>query len=88
MRFTISGTMLRYTDYQKVVSIDAPTIDQALGALAEKHQALKPVLFDRLGQVRATHRLFMNGQPLERSDTQRAVGPDDAVDILTAVAGG
>ncbi len=88
MRFHFSGTLLRFTDYRQDLDIDAPTVDAALKALVVENPALQPVLFDGKGRVRSAHRLFVNGDPIGEADLQKALKPEDTLDIITAIAGG
>ena len=84
----VSGALLRFTDYRRVISVAAPTVQAGLIRLADEYQPLKPVLFDREGRVRATHRIFLNGEQLTRDQLSRAAGDTDSVDLLLAVSGG
>lgn len=88
MRFRISGALLRFTDYRGVLNVDAPTVEAALVKLADAHQALRKVLFDREGKVRATHRIFLNGEQLTVDMLRQPAGASDEVDLVTAISGG
>ncbi len=88
MVIRLSGTLLRFTDYQKEVHIDAPTLKEGINRLVEQYPEVGKALFDKLGQIRASHRVFVNGDVVERADIGRAVSGEDVVDILTAVTGG
>ena len=88
MMVRVSGALLRFTDYRRVISVAAPTVEAALTRLADEYQPLKPVLFDREGRVRATHRIFLNGEPLKPEQLTRPAGDADSVDLLLAVSGG
>jgi len=89
MVIRLSGTLLRFTEYQKELKIDAPTLKEGIDQLAAQFPEMGKALFDaKTGQVRASHRLFINGDPVERSSISRPVGGEDVVDILTAVTGG
>ena len=88
MLIRLSGTLLRFTDYQKELRIDAPTLKEGIDQLAAQFPEVGKALFDKTGQVRASHRLFVNGELVEKDTVGRAVGGEDVVDILTAVTGG
>ena len=88
MMVRVSGVLLRFTDYQRVVSVDAPTVEAALVKLAGEHQQLRQVLFDREGRVRATQRIFLNGEPLEPDQLASSAGEADCVELLLAISGG
>ena len=88
MTFAFSGTLLRFADYRREVAIVAPTLGEALAALAKQMPTLQPVLFDAKGSLRAVHRLFLNGEQLLALEPSRALSADDRVEVLTAIAGG
>jgi molybdopterin synthase sulfur carrier subunit len=88
MRFRFSGTLLRFTDYQKEIELDAATLRSAVAALVLAQPSLKNVIYDGQGNVRATHRLFLNGQQLFAADFDKPLAATDVVDVLTAIAGG
>jgi hypothetical protein len=84
----VSGALLRFTDYRRVISVDASTVEAALVELADEYQQLRGVLFDRGGNVRATHKIFLNGEPLEPHQLASRAGDADCVDLLLAISGG
>ena len=88
MMVRVSGALLRFTDYRRVISVDAPTVEAALVKLAGEHHPLRKVLFDREGRVRATQKIFLNGEPLEPDQLASAAGEADCVELLLAISGG
>ena len=88
MRLRISGALLRFTDYRSAIDVEAPTVEAALLQLADAHAPLRKVLFDREGRVRATHKIFLNGEQLAPDQLARPTGASDQVDLITAVSGG
>ena len=88
MNVRVNGALLRFTDYRRVISVAAPTVGAALSRLADEYQSLRPVLFDRLGRVRATHKIFLNGEQLDAEQLGRPAGDADSVDLLLAISGG
>jgi molybdopterin synthase sulfur carrier subunit len=88
MRLRISGVLLRFTDYRSTITVDAPTVEAALTKLAAEHVPLRRVLFDRRGKVRATHRIFLNGEQLSTDELSHPAGASDEVDLITAISGG
>ncbi len=88
MMVRVSGALLRFTDYRRVISVDAPTVEAALVKLTGEYQPLRKVLFDREGNVRATHKIFLNGEPLEADQLASPAGDTDSVDLLLAISGG
>jgi sulfur-carrier protein len=88
MMVRVSGALLRFTDYRRVISVDAPTVEAALVRLAGEYRPLQEALFDREGRVRATHRIFLNGEVLEPDQLASPAGDADCVDLLLAISGG
>ena len=88
MMVRVSGALLRFTDYRRAISVDAPTVEAALVKLAGEYQPLRKVLFDRDGKVRATQKIFLNGEPLEPDQLASSAGEADSVELLLAISGG
>ncbi len=88
MVFRMSGTLLRFTDYQQELVIDAPTLKEGIDQLIQQYPEVGKTLLDKMGQIRASHKVFVNGEAVDRADTNRPIGGKDIVDILTAVTGG
>jgi sulfur-carrier protein len=88
MILRISGTLLRFTDYQKELRFEAATLKDGIDQLAQQYPEVGKALLDKQGNIRASHRLFINGDAVERNDMGRAMAGEDIVDILTAVTGG
>ena len=84
----VNGALLRFTDYRRVISVAAPTVESALSRLADEYQPLRTVLFDRHGRLRATHKIFLNGEALEPEQLTSPAGDADSVDLLLAISGG
>lgn len=88
MIFHFSGTLLRFVDFQREIPVAAPTVKDGLVGLVQQQPQLRPVLFDGEGNVRATHRLFLNGEQMPSGSLESPVAESDRIDILTAIAGG
>ena len=88
MVIRVSGALLRFTDYRRVIDVDAPTVQAGLVKLIGEYQPLRKVLFDREGKVRATHKVFLNGEQLESDQLASRAGDADSVDLLLAISGG
>jgi molybdopterin converting factor small subunit len=88
MMVRVSGALLRFTDYRRTITVDAPTVEAALAQLAGEYQPLRPVLFDREGRVRATQRVFLNGELLEPDQLATPAGEADSIELLLAISGG
>lgn len=88
MTFHLSGLLLRFTDYQREVSVEANTLAEAVSGLVSRYPSLGPVLRDKDAGIRKTHRLFLNGDLVASDALNLPVRPEDKVEILTAIAGG
>lgn len=88
MKFHLSGLLMRYSDYQKDIPVEAATFGEAVKSLVAKFPDLRPVLLDNQGLVREVHRIFLNGDVVRRDEVDRKLTDADAIDIMTALAGG
>lgn len=84
----LSGTLLRFTGYQREIHVDADTLESAIHAVVEQHPALRKVLLDGKGAVRSAHQLFVDGEQVPRRALDTPLAPKAVVEILTAIAGG
>jgi hypothetical protein len=84
----VSGALLRFTEYRRNINVTAPTVHAGLTELAEQFHPLRPVLFDREGRVRRTHKIFLNGEQLNAEQLTHPAGEADSLDLLLAVSGG
>jgi sulfur-carrier protein len=90
MRFFLSGNLMRFSNFQREVVIEAGTVQEGLDTLISQYPALREVLLDSARQVRGVHRLFLDGEPLELApgSPHIAVRADSEVAVVTAIAGG
>ena len=88
MRFYLSGNLMRFSDYEREVDVEADTIYSGIVALVDRYQDLRPILIDREGCVRDILQIFLDGEQITVEDLQNAGHPQANVTILTALAGG
>jgi molybdopterin synthase sulfur carrier subunit len=88
MIFRLSGSLRRFVDYRREVQCQAPTAQAAIDSLVTQYPGLKSALLDRKGRVRTAHRLFLNGDQMDRSGGDVPVASQDTIEIVTAIAGG
>ncbi|HEY8983219.1 MAG TPA: MoaD/ThiS family protein [Streptomyces sp.] len=81
------GLLLRFTDYERTVSVRADTVGDAMEALRLRFPRLGPVLWDESGDLRQVHRLIVNGEVVP-ADAAHPLLDTDRLEFLTAVAGG
>ena len=86
MRFFLSGNLLRFSSFQREVTVDATTVAEGIDVLIAQHPGLAQVLLDGAHNVRGVHKLFIDGEPLDSLDSP--VGDDTEIAIVTAIAGG
>jgi sulfur-carrier protein len=88
MNMSFSGTLLRFVNFQKNITIEAATANDALSKLAATYPQTRQVIYDGDGKVRQVHQLFLNGKQLRPDEMNSQLNPTDQLDILTAIAGG
>jgi molybdopterin synthase sulfur carrier subunit len=88
MNIRLSGVLLRFVGYRRQFTVEATTVSDGLKALSAQFDQLNGVLFDGEGNVRTTHRLFLNGDQVDQRELHKFVAPQDTLEILTALAGG
>lgn len=88
MTIVVSGNLRRFTGFESEVELDADSVPTALDQLVERFPQLRPVVLDSDGNLRQVHRLYLNGELLDRGDAGRSLAPNDELGILTAIAGG
>jgi molybdopterin synthase sulfur carrier subunit len=88
MNVSFSGTLLRFVDFQKTVSVEAESVEQALRSVTHLYPNSASVLYDSEGKLRQVHQIFLNGKQIRPDQVRQAVSPNDRLDILTAIAGG
>jgi molybdopterin synthase sulfur carrier subunit len=84
----VRGVLLRFTNYENNIEVGSATVRDGLVELTGRYANLREVLMDREGDVRAMHLIALNGEQLAVGELDREVGPDDRLDIITAVSGG
>ena len=70
------------------VQVEADDVLHCLQAVEEKHPGFLPLVLDANGNVHRFVKLFINGDPLDPSALDMAVGAEDRVEVLAAIAGG
>ena len=88
MNITITGTLQRFTNYQRNHFMDVETVGQGLEQLTQNFPDLRKIIFDTDGSVRPIHRLFLNDEQIDETGLANRVGEKDKLDIITAIAGG
>jgi sulfur-carrier protein len=88
MTIKLSGNLLRFSNFQNQIEVNAPSVIAGIQQLVERFPDLRKVLLDAQNGPRAIHRLFLNGTLLARDEIQRPVAANDELSILTAIAGG
>ena len=89
MKVKFSGTLLRFVDFRREVTIEeAASPHAALQQLGTQFPKLKPVLFTPDGDVRRVHRVFVSGEQVLGDEFNQPISASDDLEILTAIAGG
>jgi molybdopterin converting factor small subunit len=85
----IPTPLRRFTDEQGEVTVEAATVGEAMTALVERFDALRPHLYTEDGKLRSFVNLFKNDEDvrfLEKEATTLADG--DHLTIIPSIAGG
>jgi hypothetical protein len=88
MKISVPATMLKHTNQQTDVVVDAATVDEALRALAATYPPLDAMLYDKPGVLNVRHRFFLNGEMLRSSCLSTRLAEDDHLEIIGIAAGG
>ncbi|MFD9691337.1 MoaD/ThiS family protein [Kitasatospora sp. NPDC059088] len=88
MIFKFNDTLLRATDNQRTVTIQAATLADALTKLTTKFPQLKSPLLDNGGQLRQTQRISFNGMPIDQPAMSLPLSDADSIEFLAPIAGG
>jgi molybdopterin converting factor small subunit len=77
------------TGGEKEVSVDGGNVGDVLRALAEQHPATESQLFSEAGDLNRYVNVYVNDEDVRVLEgLETAVGPDDTLVILPAMAGG
>lgn len=71
-----------------VVDVEGATVEECIRAVDRRYPGFGEQVFDARGGVHRFVKLFVNGSEVDRSALDTAVGADDEVEILAAIAGG
>lgn len=88
MKITVHlhGSLRAFADGTSEHKVDARTVNEALGTLAEKYTSLRERIFDDKGAVRPFVNVYLNDSRVAKAD--EAVKDDDVVTLIPAIAGG
>jgi molybdopterin converting factor small subunit len=70
------------------VGVEGSTVRECLDAVETRFPGFGPQVFDGEGQLHRFVKVFVNGDLIERQALEQAVGPNDEVEVLAAIAGG
>lgn len=73
------------TGGRAAVEVRAGTVRECIDAVEAAHPGFATLVLAPSGEPHAFVKLFVNG---EQSPPEAAVGPDDEVEVLAAIAGG
>jgi len=88
MTLRFSGLLLRLVDYQRTIDVKATSLADALHQVEARYPALRPILRDNEGELRRTHRIFINGELANSAELTSPLAESVEVEFLTAIAGG
>lgn len=70
------------------VKVEAGSARACLEAVEREHPGFLALVMDGSGRVHRFARLFLNGEPLDDEQLDTALGVDDRLEIVAAIAGG
>ena len=77
------------TGGEKEVSVDGGNVGEVLRSLAEQHPSTESQLFSESGELNRYVNVYVNDEDVRvLQGLETAVGPDDTLVILPAMAGG
>ena len=88
MKIVLSGNLRRFAEFEKEIEFEATTVKDALDSLVERFPKLQPVIYTETGALREMHRLYLNGDVIERTEIVHELRSGDELGILTGIAGG
>jgi molybdopterin converting factor small subunit len=88
VKLRFSGLLLRLVDYERTIVVSAADLNDALTQVEARFPRLRQVLRDSEGGLRATHRIFINGELAPSVGVTTPLANSDEVEFLTAIAGG
>lgn len=88
MMLRLSGLLLRLVDYRRVIEAPGSSLGESLSGVELEYPRLRDVLRNGDGDLRPTHRIFINGELAPAADLTTPVQDSDDVELLTAIAGG
>ncbi len=89
VKILVPTALRNFTGGTDAIAVDASTVDNALGALVEKHPNLKKHLYNDEGSLRHFVNIYVNDEDiryLEKGATP--LKSDDVVSIVPSIAGG
>ncbi|HUG11914.1 MAG TPA: MoaD/ThiS family protein [Opitutaceae bacterium] len=89
IEITVPGLLADCLGGKRRASIEAESIEGAIGAMLKKFPLLKPHIYDDTGAQRQHVLLFFNGENLAWiKDRTAPVRDGDRLDVIQAVSGG
>ncbi|MCJ7512194.1 MAG: MoaD/ThiS family protein [Anaerolineales bacterium] len=85
----VPSALRPYTEGQKEISLEAKSVEHALGALTDSYPALKTHLYDETGALRPYVNLFVNEEDVRSlQGAATPLHPGDRLMIVPSIAGG
>jgi hypothetical protein len=70
------------------VEVHGATVESSLRALTDQHPELTPLVWAKDGALNPVMVVFLNDRQLAAAEIAAPVGPDDEIDIVSALEGG
>ena len=87
-RVHLYSNLQRYTGNQLTVEVQGDTVGSCLKDLVRQYPALKPVLFDKSGNLQSNIYISLNLTSSKSEQIEKPVGAGDEIYLILIVAGG
>lgn len=88
-RLIIPTPLRKFTNEQGNFESTGSNVRQVIDELAEKHQAIKPHLFDQEGKIRSFIRIYVGDEDINALERELTpVAENTVISIIPAIAGG
>jgi molybdopterin converting factor small subunit len=84
----ISPIFTRYTNNQKMASVNGTTVGECLDHLVKQFPDLMPALFDKSGRLHRYIDIYVNQETAYPEELAKPVKKGDELHILMLIAGG
>ncbi len=83
------SALQKYTNDEEEVEVNASSVKEAFGALAEKYPEVKQHLYDENGKIRSFINVYLNDEDIRYAENlETSVQDGDNIQVVPSIAGG